>query len=80
MYETLNIDKKIKLITQFSPPHTSTQRKSIRLAKRAELNHFERPIEKSKMEAIQILIEQGKKKPRKSATSKRMATQVGLAA
>jgi hypothetical protein len=100
-----------------SPPQTSTQRKSTRLAKKAELNigkdtiqvaqdllikklgdlvgektnqdeanfdfyaqHFERPIDKTKMEAIQMLIEQGNRKTKKSTNRKRMATQVGLEA
>lgn len=40
--------------------------------------HFERPINKDKMEAIQTLIEQGCKKQKKSNSSKKM--QVGLGA
>ncbi|CAD6217166.1 unnamed protein product [Miscanthus lutarioriparius] len=42
--------------------------------------HFQRPIEQNKMEAIQILIEQGNKKRKASTTSKRMAAQVVLEA
>jgi hypothetical protein len=42
--------------------------------------HFERPIDKTKMEAIQMLIEQGNRKTKKSTNRKRMATQVGLEA
>jgi hypothetical protein len=93
----------------------STQRKSTRLAKKAELNvgkdamqvaqdllirklgelagdetntdelnydfyaqHFERPIEQSKMEAIQVLIEQGNKKMRKGSNMERRTAEVGL--
>jgi hypothetical protein len=94
-----------------SPPHSATQRKSTRLAKKATLNvgkdtiqiaqdllikklgelsgeetnqdeadsdfdlyaqHFERPIDKSKMEAITVLIEEGNKKQKKSSANKRM--------
>jgi len=96
-------------------PQNSTQRKSTRLAKKAELNvgkdtiqvaqdllirklgdlsreeinqdktdfdfyaqHFERPIDESKMEAIQVLIEQGNKKLKKSSINRKMTAQVGL--
>jgi hypothetical protein len=34
--------------------------------------HFERPIDKSKMEAVQVLIEQGNKKLKKSSTNRKM--------
>jgi hypothetical protein len=100
-----------------SPPHSATQRKSTRLAKKATLNvgkdtiqiaqdllikklgelsgeetnqdeadsdfdlyaqHFERPTDKSKMEAITVLIEEGNKKQKKSSANKRMTAQVGL--
>jgi hypothetical protein len=98
-------------------PETSTQRKSTRLAKKAELNvgkdsvqvaqdllikklgdlageeanyyepdfdfyaqHFERPMEKNKMEAIQVLIEQGNKKMKMSSINRKMSAQVGLEA
>jgi ABC-type Fe2+-enterobactin transport system substrate-binding protein len=40
--------------------------------------HFERPIDKSKMEAITVLIEEGNKKQKKSSANKRMTAQVGL--
>jgi hypothetical protein len=42
--------------------------------------HFERPIDKTKMEAIQMLIEHGNRKTKKSTNSKRMAARVGLEA
>lgn len=92
---------------------SSIQRKSTRLAEKAELNvgkdavqvahdllvkklgegddtntdepdyefyaqHFERPIELSKMEAIQELIEQGSKKKKKGSTTGRRTAEVGL--
>lgn len=40
--------------------------------------HFERPIELSKMEAIQELIEQGSKKKKKGSTAGRRTAEVGL--
>jgi hypothetical protein len=40
--------------------------------------HFQRPLDQTKMEAIQMLIEQENKKRKKSTTNKRMAAQVGL--
>ncbi|XP_066345106.1 uncharacterized protein [Miscanthus floridulus] len=39
---------------------------------------FERPIDKSKMEAIQVLIEQGNKKLKKSSINRKMTAQVGM--
>jgi hypothetical protein len=43
--------------------------------------HFQRPLEKDKMEAIQTLIEQEiKKKKKKGTTNKKMTAQVGLEA
>lgn len=99
------------------PSYTSVQRKSIRLAKKAELNagkdtvqvahdllvkklgelarespseeehdfdfyaqHFQRPIELEKMEAIQTLIEEGQKKKKARASSKGRVAKVGLEA
>ncbi|XP_066345105.1 uncharacterized protein [Miscanthus floridulus] len=41
-------------------------------------NLFERPIDKSKMEAIQVLIEQGNKKLKKSSINRKMTAQVGM--
>jgi hypothetical protein len=40
--------------------------------------HFERPIEQSKMEAIQVLIEQGNTKMKKGSNMERRTAEVGL--
>lgn len=40
--------------------------------------HFERPIEQSKMEAIQVLIEQGNKKMKMSSIKGMTTAEVGL--
>jgi hypothetical protein len=42
--------------------------------------YFQRPMEKNKMEAIKILIEEGGNKQKKGATLMKAATQVGLEA
>lgn len=99
------------------PSYTSTQRQSIRLAKKAELNagkdstqiahdllvkklgelageesseeehdfdffaqHFQRPLKLCKMQAIQTLIEQEKKKKKGRIANRKAGTEVGLEA
>lgn len=108
------VNKKISKKNQREAEY-STQRKSTRLAKKAEVNvgkdaeqvahdllirklgelagdesnpdepdyefyaqHFERPIELSKMQAIKTLIEQGNKRMQKSNIRGTMAAEVGL--
>jgi anti-sigma28 factor (negative regulator of flagellin synthesis) len=48
------------------------------IATAGENLHFQRPIEKNKMEAIRVLIEEGNKKMKMGSITRKMTAQVGL--
>jgi hypothetical protein len=116
-YLTPQVQNKSKSRSHHFDTELPSQRKSTRLAKKAEMNvgkdtlqvaqdllikklgdlageepaadeqepdfdfyaqHFQRPIEKNKMEAIRVLIEEGNKKMKMGSITRKMTAQVGL--